>query len=733
MSGPWATMVESVERPISPPLLTVIPGTIAAMDLYGQDDEVQLLGRALSRLETRIVVDVGAERGSFVSAMLGAGAAAVHAAEPEPRNLAFLRERFRDESRVTIHDCAISRADGPVELHLSSDPSGLPLTFAHTLVERADSAEMAWQESIAVAGRSIASLVAEREIPARVAILKVDTEGHDLEVISGLGELDCDVIMTEHWVELPNSLGPCPWTTEEMLAAVAPRGFRHFAFFTHRGECTIVQWDDGRIPVGFAGNLLFFHDRVVDALMPEILEAATTLGRAVVEVADRRLDKIAELDRERALQMLAAEERLTKMDDLESDRKLQQAKAERRVARIEELERELELQTRTAAERLAIIEKLERQTKIAVEELEAERTIARTKAQAQRTIELPLRRLRYELGRMRALTQPRLGNLRHYSPQPLELPTHYFRVPMPDPAPMISVVTPSFAHGRFIERTLWSVLDQGYPALEYFVQDGGSTDETLEILQRYGDRLSGWVSEPDGGQADAINRGFARTTGEIMAWLNSDDLLLPGSLAYVAAFFAAHQAVDVVYGHRVMIDDCDGRIGAWIMPRHDDRALTLADFVPQETLFWRRRIWDQVGGGLDLDFGYALDWDLLLRFREAGAKMERLPRFLGAFRVHDAQKTLAAHPLGEVEMARLRERVHGRSLSIAEVNDGLRPYLRRHVVLHLRQRVVDRLPKARAPIQRLGSHDVLNNGDSADHGPPDTPETAPVHLPGPSG
>ena len=147
---------------------------------------------------------------------------------------------------------------------------------------------------------------------------------------------------------------------------------------------------------------------------------------------------------------------------------------------------------------------------------------------------------------------------------------------------------------------------------------GGSSDETVSVLRRFEPLLRSWRSEPDDGQADAINRGFAETTGEIMAWLNSDDLLLPGTLAYVAQYFAKHPEVDVVYGNRIMIDDDDGQIGSWILPAHDDHALTLADYVPQETLFWRRRIWDAAGGSVDTSFAFAIDWDLLLRFRAAG-------------------------------------------------------------------------------------------------------------------
>jgi hypothetical protein len=190
----------------------------------------------------------------------------------------------------------------------------------------------------------------------------------------------------------------------------------------------------------------------------------------------------------------------------------------------------------------------------------------------------------------------------------------------------------------------------------------------------------------------AINRGFASTTGEIMGWLNSDDLLLPGALAHVARYFADHPEVDVVYGNRLMIDANDGQIGAWILPGHDDDALTLADFVPQETLFWRRRIWDAAGARIDEEFAYALDWDLLLRFRSAGARMAHLPRYLGAFRVHDEQKTSATVSIGLAEMAQLREREHGRPVSIDEAIGRLQPFFRRHRVKHAWQRVLDRLP-----------------------------------------
>lgn len=302
---------------------------------------------------------------------------------------------------------------------------------------------------------------------------------------------------------------------------------------------------------------------------------------------------------------------------------------------------------------------------------------------------------------LRVWTAPRLGVLKHHLPVQLRVPTSYLRTTPPANPPVISIVTPSYEQGRFLGRTIYSVVSQNYPRLEYFVQDGGSTDDTCEVLERFDRSLTGWVSEPDGGQADAINRGFARTSGEVMAYLNSDDLLLPGSLAYVARYFSEHPEVDAVYGQRVLIDDHDRQIGVWVLPPHDDKTLTVADYVPQETLFWRRSLWERAGGHIDESFKFAVDWDLLLRFREAGARIVRLPRFLGAFRVHAEQKTGNEVELCALESTRLRERVLGRSMSDEEIVARTQPYLRRHVVYHTLHRLQARLPLPRSAVRTL--------------------------------
>jgi GT2 family glycosyltransferase len=285
------------------------------------------------------------------------------------------------------------------------------------------------------------------------------------------------------------------------------------------------------------------------------------------------------------------------------------------------------------------------------------------------------------------LFYPKLGRLEHHAPLPLEKPAQREWEGARN-APRISIVTPSFRQAHFIEETMDSVLDQNYPSLDYFVQDGASDDGTVDILKRYGTRLSGWESIRDGGQSEAINLGFAKTSGEIMAWLNSDDLLMPGSLATVAEYFEAHPEVDVVYGHRILIDEKSAEIGRWVLPSHDDGVLSWADFVPQETLFWRRSIWERAGGRIDESYRFAMDWDLLLRFRSVGARMVRLPDFLGAFRIHSTQKTSAQiNEIGMKEMARLRRRALGHDVGWAQIRRALMPYLIKHVAHDLAYRI----------------------------------------------
>ena len=286
---------------------------------------------------------------------------------------------------------------------------------------------------------------------------------------------------------------------------------------------------------------------------------------------------------------------------------------------------------------------------------------------------------------LRRKFMPRLFVLEQHQHRPLKLPKRYCQlVKLPvNNIPTISIVTPSYNQVEFLERTLKSVLDQQYPNLEYIVQDGASTDGTTSILEQYRSRLAVVNSHSDEGQAQAINLGFSHSRGEIMAYLNSDDVLLPGALAYVARYFNENPEIDVIYSHRIIIDEQDQEVGRWILPPHDPIALQYADYIPQETLFWRRRIWEKTGGKIDEQFHFALDWDLLLRFQEAGAEFARVPRPLAAFRIHPAQKTAAQMKnVGEKEMRLLRDRCAGYPVNLEEINEYMCPYLRRSVRYH---------------------------------------------------
>lgn len=285
--------------------------------------------------------------------------------------------------------------------------------------------------------------------------------------------------------------------------------------------------------------------------------------------------------------------------------------------------------------------------------------------------------------RIDAFMDPRLGKLFHYPPRSLTIPENYTRVKKSAGKYLsISIVTPSFQGINYLEETIKSIVEQGYPEIEYIIQDGGSDDGTLEIIHHYKDKLHHWESRPDKGQSHAINLGFSHAHGEIMAYLNADDLLLPGSLQFINNYFVKHPDVDVVYGHRILIDSNSDEIGRWILPQHCHHIITWHDFIPQETLFWRRRIWEKAGGYIDENKHFAIDWDLILRFREYGARFVRLPRFLGAFRVHDKMKSIQnLDTIGIKEMNILREKYRSPEIEDKRLEKYIRAYLKKHIIL----------------------------------------------------
>jgi glycosyltransferase involved in cell wall biosynthesis len=212
-------------------------------------------------------------------------------------------------------------------------------------------------------------------------------------------------------------------------------------------------------------------------------------------------------------------------------------------------------------------------------------------------------------------------------------------VNMPDgsPCPRVSIVTPSYNQGQFLEETIRSVLLQGYPDLEYFVIDGGSTDYSVQIIQKYAGWLAGWVSEKDKGQSDAINKGLARTSGNIIAWLNSDDVYLPGCVSDIVSIFNQYPDAGMIYGNLEYIDENSKKMGDFpYMTWTFSDQLTQKMVVFQQAAFWRREVMDSVGM-LRNDLHYAMDFEFWIRIGRR-YKIVSLNRILAQYRKSSVNK-----------------------------------------------------------------------------------------------
>lgn len=225
--------------------------------------------------------------------------------------------------------------------------------------------------------------------------------------------------------------------------------------------------------------------------------------------------------------------------------------------------------------------------------------------------------------------------------------------------PIVSIVTPSYNQGEFIRATIESVLAQDYPHIDYIVMDGGSTDQTASIAAEYASRLL-WISERDRGQAHAINKGFERAKGEIVAWLNSDDILLPGAVSRaVKAFNNAPPGVGAIYGEGYLMDR-EGRFTRAFPatePFNLWRLTYLSDYVLQQSTFFRRAAVEEVGW-LDEDLHYALDWDLLIKLGKRFG-LQCVPEYFGALREYPEAKSFAGGHARIEEIRRVLERHTG--------------------------------------------------------------------------
>ena len=207
--------------------------------------------------------------------------------------------------------------------------------------------------------------------------------------------------------------------------------------------------------------------------------------------------------------------------------------------------------------------------------------------------------------------------------------------------PRISIVTPSFNQRHFLEETMQSVLGQDYPDIEYVVIDGGSNDGSADLLRANSSRLAYWVSEPDGGQTEAINKGFRRTTGEILAWLNSDDVYCPGAFRRVADFFLQHPDLGAVVGDQETIN-ASGQVleVKKAVPVSYLQSLHSGCGVSQPATFFTRAAWTRAGE-LDATLRYQMDYEYFVRLLRTGTRFGLIPTPLARFRLHGSSKTVS--------------------------------------------------------------------------------------------
>ena len=228
--------------------------------------------------------------------------------------------------------------------------------------------------------------------------------------------------------------------------------------------------------------------------------------------------------------------------------------------------------------------------------------------------------------------------------------------------PLVSIITPSYNQSRFLELTIRSVLEQDYPNIEYILVDGGSTDESVDIIKRYADRFAWWVSEKDMGHADALNKGFSHASGEILAWLNSDDTYIPGAISGAVAALMAHPDAGMVYGDADLTNEKGNVIGHFASRQTDyQRLLRGSVHIPQATTFFRADLWKNLGP-LSLSLFYAFDYDLWVRIAKV-SQILYVPHKWATFRLHGEGQSIINDDLCYPDMLQVYARERGGGLS----------------------------------------------------------------------
>ncbi len=231
--------------------------------------------------------------------------------------------------------------------------------------------------------------------------------------------------------------------------------------------------------------------------------------------------------------------------------------------------------------------------------------------------------------------------------------------------PKVTIITPSFNQGQYIEETIRSVLAQNYPNLEYFIFDGGSTDNTVDIIKKYDQYITYWETKPDNGQSHAINKGFGMATGDIIGWLNSDDLFHPETLQSVADHFKDKNYRKILYGegtylfdkYQISIKNTTARLSA-------NHAISLCSFIIQPSSFWGKTVVDEIGG-LDENLHYGFDWDWFIKASNKNIPFQKVIEDFSIYRIHEQHKSSTAGYKRIKEIANIYETYHGPTVSEA--------------------------------------------------------------------
>ena len=222
--------------------------------------------------------------------------------------------------------------------------------------------------------------------------------------------------------------------------------------------------------------------------------------------------------------------------------------------------------------------------------------------------------------------------------------------------PKISIITPSYNQGQYIEETILSIINQNYPYVEHIIIDGGSTDNTVDVLKKYNEKLTYWVSEKDNGQSEALNKGLRKATGEIIYWLNSDDILLPDALNKVVQYFDNNKDIDFLNGYMLVIDKKSNILFSYFVLKqkrfYAERGIY---YIAQPSMFFKRKIFDTIGF-LKEDYHAQMDKELLIRIFENNFKIGEMKKFLAAFRYHEASKSIISGSIWNEDTLKLRKK-----------------------------------------------------------------------------